>query len=296
MAKAPAQRFRSAMEFHEAFARAIGETPLQITPIAVPALERTEVMARPDFSQPPSTAPQPIATEAPRRSHSAALTIGAAAVVLAGAAWMVGPFGAASSDAPDNPPIVADLAEGRPGSAPTTTPISATVDTGGAGAPTPTPAPDTTRTAAASSRAKPTPLPAAGAPSKPVLPPASFRNVKLLTVNGSRSTASDAVLHFSDAEISVQSSDAKTDVTALRYPQIAKATYVRARDPQWDPLLSAPAGKIDVPGILGRSRHWLVLQSKDAYVILRLDGEDRLDVLKAFEERTGLVVERPGVK
>jgi len=94
----------------------------------------------------------------------------------------------------------------------------------------------------------------------------------------------------------VQSSDAKTDVTALRYPQIAKATYVRARDPQWDPLLSAPAGKIDVPGILGRSRHWLVLQSKDAYVILRLDGEDRLDVLKAFEERTGLVVERPGVK
>jgi serine/threonine-protein kinase len=293
MAKAPAQRFQSAMEFHEAFSRAIGEVPSQVTPIAVPALERTEVMARPDFSQPPSTAPQPIATPAPRRSHSAAL-VAAAAVVLAGAAWFLGPFGTASSDAQDNPPIVADLAEEKPGGAPTTTPISATVDT--SGAPTPTPAPDAAKTAAASSRAQPTPLPAAGASTKPVLPPASFKNVKLLTVNGSRSTASDAVLLFSDAEISVQSSDAKTEAAALRYPQIAKATYVRARDPQWDPLLSAPAGKIDVPGILGRSRHWLVLQSKDAYVILRLDGEDRLDVLKAFEERTGIVVERPVVK
>jgi len=296
MAKAPARRFQSAMEFHEAFARAIGEVPSQVTPIAVPALERTEVMARPDFSQPPSTLPEPIATSAPRRSHRAALTIATAAVVLAGAAWMLGPFGAASSDAQDNPPIVADLAEEKPGGAPTTTPISATVEIGGAGAPTPSPAPDTAKAAAASSGAKSTPLPAVGAPAKPVLPPASFKNVKLLTVNGSRSTASDAILHFSDAEISVQSSDAKIEATALGYPQIAKATYVRARDPQWDPLFSAPAGKIDVPGILGRSRHWLVLQSKDAYVILRLDGEDRLDVLKAFEERTGIIVERPVVK
>jgi serine/threonine protein kinase len=292
MAKAPAQRFQSAMEFHEAFSRAIGEVPSQVTPIAVPALERTEVMARPDFSQPPSTAPQPIATKVPKRSQTASLTIAGAAAVLAGAVWMLAPFGAGAADAQDDPPSVETIPEVKLDSAPTTVPMSATVDTGGRPAATSTP--DAAKTAAASSRAKPTPLPAAGsAPSTPVLPPASFKNVKLLTVNGSRSTASDAVLRFSDAEISVQSSDAKVEATALRYPQIAKATYVRARDPQWDPLLSAPAGKIDVPGILGRSRHWLVLQSKDAYVILRLDGEDRLDVLKAFEERTGIVVERP---
>jgi hypothetical protein len=120
--------------------------------------------------------------------------------------------------------------------------------------------------------------------------------VKLLTVNGTRTTASDADLHFSEAELSVQSSDTKVGSSALRYPEIAKATYVRARDPQWDPLFNSPAGKIDVPGILGRARHWLVLQGKDAYVILRLDGEDRIDVLKALEDRTGLVVDRPVVK
>jgi serine/threonine protein kinase len=293
MAKAPAQRFQSAMEFHEAFARAIGEVPSQVTPIAVPALERTEVMVRPDFSQPPSTAPQPIATNAPKRSHTTSLTMAVAAAVLVGVVWMLAPFGAATSDAQDDPPIVASTAEEKPGNAPTTAPMSATVNTGGAPAPTPTT--DPAKAAAASSPAKPTPLPPGGPPN-PVLPRASFKNVKLLTVSGSRTAASDAALLFSEAEVSVESSDTKVGTTALRYPQIAKATYVHARDPQWDPLLSAPAGKIDVPGILPRARHWLVVQSKDAYVILRLDGDDRLDVLKAFEERTGMVVERPVVK
>ena len=57
--------------------------------------------------------------------------------------------------------------------------------------------------------------------------------------------------------------------------------------------MSGPAGKIDVPGILGRARHWLVLQGADRYLILRLDGDDRLDVLKAFEERARIVIDRP---
>jgi hypothetical protein len=295
MAKAPAQRFQSAMEFHEAFARAIGEAPSQVTPIAIPVLERTEVMERPDFSQTPSLSSPPIVTKAPKRSHAASWTIAVAGAVVAGAVWMFAPFGAGAADAQDDPPIVASLAEERPGSAPTTVPMSATVDTGGSRASTSTA--DEAKAAATSSRAKPTPLPAAGSGSaKPVLPPASFKNIKLLTVSGARSTASDAALHFQEAEVSVQSSDTKVGATAFLYPQIAKATYVHARDPQWDPLLRAPAGKIDVPGILGRARHWLVLQSRDAYVILRLDGDDRLAVLKAFEDRTGIVVERPVAK
>jgi len=291
MAKAPAQRFQSAMEFHEAFARAIGEAS-QATPIATPALERTEVMARPNFSSAPSAAAQAGAATAPERSHTASLAIAVAVAVVAGAVWMLAPVGAGTSEAKIDPPIVADLAEQKPGNAPTILPMSATVDTG---APTPKSTPDAAKAAATSSRANTTPLPPAVS-SKPVLPPASFKNVKLLTVTGSRTTAFDAALHFAETEVSVQSPDTKVGATALPYPQIAKATYVHARDPHWDPLLSAPTGKIDVPGILGRSRHWLVLQSRDAYMILRLDGDDRLDVLKAFEERTGMVVARPVVK
>jgi len=296
LAKAPAQRFQSAMEFHEAFAHAIGAVPSQVTPpIAVPALERTEVMARPDFSQPPAAAPQPAVTKAPRRLDAGWLIVGAALVVTAGV-WFWGPGRGASPAVVDDASLaVAPLAEDKPGPVPTAAPMSATVEAGRT--PVATPAADAARSAAASSRTNATPLPAVGnGLPRAVLPAVSFKNVKLLTVNGTRTTASDADLHFSEAELSVQSSDTKVGSSALRYPEIAKATYVRARDPQWDPLFNSPAGKIDVPGILGRARHWLVLQGKDAYVILRLDGEDRIDVLKALEDRTGLVVDRPVVK
>jgi serine/threonine protein kinase len=286
MAKAPAQRFQSAMEFHEALARAIADVP-QAIPSIVPALERTEVMERPSFSAPPSIVPQ--AESAPQRSHAAWLMLFGAAAVVAGGFWIFGSDRVASSDASNEATIaVAPLAEDQP--LPPIT-VSRPPKDDGAGAAAPTATPDPAKTAVVSSRPKATPLPAAE-PAKPALPDASFKNVKLLTVNGTRTTASDAALHFAEADVSVQSSDAKVGVTALRYPEIAKATYVHARDPKWDPLLSGPAGKIDVPGILGRARHWLVVQSKDAYVILRLDGDDRLDVLKAFEERTGIVVER----
>jgi serine/threonine protein kinase len=291
MAKSPAQRFQSAMEFHGAFARAIADvTPPR--PTVVPPLERTEIMERPDFLRTSAAAEQPSDPKAPQRSTAAWMMLAGAAVIVAAGGWVLTRGLEPAVDAPSATPVaVSPLDEDQP-----LKPITVSrVDESSALAPAgPT---DPAKADAAASRSKPTPVPAAGsAPSKPILPDASFTNVKLLTVSGSRTTASDVALHFQDAAVSVQSSDAKAAATALRYPEIAKATYVHARDPQWDPLLSAPSGKIDVPGILGRARHWLVVQGRDAYVILRLDGADRLDVLKAFEDRTGVAVERPPVR
>jgi len=141
--------------------------------------------------------------------------------------------------------------------------------------------------------AKPTPLPAAAtSTSGPARPAASFNDVKSLAISGSRTSASDVVVRFSDSEISLQSSNGKTAPAVLSYGAIVKATYSRDRDPKWDPELSGPAEKINVPGILGRARHWLVLQGADRYLILRLDGDDRLELMKAFEERTGIVIDR----
>ena len=279
MAKAPAARFQSAMEFHEALTRAIAEAP-HAGPIVAPAMERTEVMERPDFSQPSSAAPQPAGTKAPPRSHVAVLTLVAATVVAAGV-WILTAGRGASSDAAHAASLEnAPLTEARP-LEPAALPAALLA--------APVQRPRCTRAidAAAGSRVRAFEAGPAGR---------VVQEREASDGDGSRTTTSDAALQFSEAEIRVQSSDAKVEATALRYPQVAKATYVHARDPKWDPLLSGPAGKVDVPGILGRARHWLVLQSKDAYVILRLDGEDRLDVLKAIEDRTGIVVERPVVK
>jgi hypothetical protein len=116
--------------------------------------------------------------------------------------------------------------------------------------------------------------------------------VKYLAVTGTRTSASDVVVHFSDVEISLQPADPKAAASVLSYRDIAKATYTRGGDPKWDPSLGGPPTKIDVPGIFGRARHWLVLQGAERYLILRLDGEDREAVMKAFEERAGVTVNR----
>ena len=68
---------------------------------------------------------------------------------------------------------------------------------------------------------------------------------------------------------------------------------MNARDPRWDPSFGAPAGKIDVPGFLGRSRHWLTVQTREAFAILRLDGADRMEILKTLEGRAGVTIDRP---
>ena len=73
---------------------------------------------------------------------------------------------------------------------------------------------------------------------------------------------------------------------------IERATYVRARNPKWDPVLFSPPPDLDMPGILPTARHWLVLQGKAAYLILQLDGDNWLKVLETVESRTGIKVDR----
>jgi hypothetical protein len=191
----------------------------------------------------------------------------AAATVFATGVWSLSPFGAETPDAAASATFRSIGSASRKAPAP------------GAGIATATPA----RVANAAL------VKSAGAPA---LAAASFSDVKFLAVNGSRTSASDVVLQFFEKEVGVQFRDGSPALAALPYRRISKATYAQGRDPQWDASLSGPAGKIDVPGFMGRARHWLVLQSQDRYVILRLDGNDRLDVMKAFEERAGVVIDR----
>jgi hypothetical protein len=153
----------------------------------------------------------------------------------------------------------------------------------------------TTMPVRAARKPTPTPAPVPSAAAVPAVPPASFSGMKMLAVNGARTLTSDVVLQLSDTEVSVQSQDDSIAPIVLPYRGIAKATYAQGRNPKWDTGLSAPAGKVDVPGIgiLNRTRHWLVLQGPDRHVILRLDGVDRAEVMRAFEARAGIAIDRP---
>ena len=128
---------------------------------------------------------------------------------------------------------------------------------------------------------------------KPPTTPAAFGDVKLFVVEGVRTISRDIVLNLSNHEMTLLPNDGGAPITALAYQDVAKATYVHARDPRWEPSLNAPAAKLNVPGIFGRARHWLVVQTKDRYAILQLAADHWLNVLQTFELRTGRKIDRP---
>ncbi|HEX5071224.1 MAG TPA: serine/threonine-protein kinase [Vicinamibacterales bacterium] len=277
LAKRPGHRFQSAAEFREALGAAV-----RTDQDGISVVERTEAMVRPVIAEAAVPAAAPAQPPAPLRPphvwQAAGLTIAVAA-----AAWMFVSFG---SGAAPNPPAVS-LPQGSASSF-----MSARLPPGSPDAPSAPAVPVAVSAKAARGPASVRPVRLAAAAASPVLshPTVSFEHIKWLTVTGTRTAAADVMVQFSDAGVVVQTARGATAI--MPYQRIAKATYARARDPQWDPALSRPAGKIDVPGVFGRDRDWLVLQSVDAYLVLRLDGADRDEVMRAFEARAGLAIER----
>jgi hypothetical protein len=132
------------------------------------------------------------------------------------------------------------------------------------------------------------------APLAPVKPSSSttiavFSNLKMLVVTGPQISDLDVLLSFSSEQLRILPPDGRAPLVTLPYARIERATYVRAPQPKWDPALAGPVAALD---ITGRDRHWLALQSKDAYAILRLDGEWQR-VIEAFESIAARRVERP---
>jgi serine/threonine-protein kinase len=270
LAKDPADRFQSAMEFHESIARCLaGER------VAAGALGgTTEKMSAPF---PRRIAP---ARRAAAGGNAPAWS-GIAVTALAALAIGVGLWRRSSEGVP--PP--ASLPE--PTAAAANVPVMDGSRPAGTTPDVPTPQPQVVEASAgaipggAMQRTAPVPSPV----------PAVFGNVKWLAVQEGRTSDRDVQLLLSKGRLDVVTDDARTTIATIPYRQIAKATYVRARDPRWDPLLSAPADKINVPGVLGKPRHWLVVQTRQTYAIFRLDGNDWAQVLAAFTARTAVPID-----
>jgi eukaryotic-like serine/threonine-protein kinase len=145
--------------------------------------------------------------------------------------------------------------------------------------PSPTPPPEITRAAT------PTPTPV-------VEENLTFPDVKLLSVSGTKAQDQDVLLSFFGGQLAVTGKNGGGAIMSLPYKTVAHATYIHARDPKWDATLPAPSDKLDMPGLIHPSRHWLTLQTHSAYVIFRLDDGNWERILQAVEARTGQKVER----
>ncbi|MEO8482399.1 MAG: hypothetical protein ABI634_09340, partial [Acidobacteriota bacterium] len=116
---------------------------------------------------------------------------------------------------------------------------------------------------------------------------------RAFVVNGKKAEEQDAALHFQGGAITLAAGKGGRVFAALPYKDVTSAAFVRAKNPRWYPTLAAPPAGVDMPGGLFRStRAWLALQSRDTYLIVRLNDEDFRRVLETVTERTGLKVEQ----
>ncbi len=122
--------------------------------------------------------------------------------------------------------------------------------------------------------------------------PATFSDVKLLLVDDKGTHDRDVTIRFENGRITAVPRDDGTPEMPVPARGVRRATYVYARDPLWDASLPGPTGHLKVPGFLGRSKRWLVVQTRSTYVILRLDGDDWEKLIEAFEGHAGVRVVR----
>ena len=265
---------------------------------------RSESVAAP----PPATA----ATPAPATSAATDPSVSAAAGATAGQASATGasagmaaatppadaPAGQMTSSASANVPSGATTASGAakaalststPGGAPAAT-------TGRAGAPAPT---DSSRAAnAASSKASAAAAAARGRASA-VVPavadtPVTYDNLRAMIVTGSKSDEQDATLTFENGHVSLNLKKNNTTIASIAYRDIALATHVHAKNPKWDASLAAPPADVDLPGGLFRSvRHWLALQSRTTYLLVRTNDTDTRTIIQTLTSRTGVKLDEP---
>ena len=123
----------------------------------------------------------------------------------------------------------------------------------------------------------------------------SFKDVRFLRVHGQKADDEDAMLTFVAGQISVTSRRGGPALVSEPYKKIVRVTYTHSKTPKWDSTLPSPPDSLDLPGVgfLRGARHWLVLQTRTDYVLLRLDDSNWKQILETFETRTGLPVDRP---
>jgi hypothetical protein len=150
----------------------------------------------------------------------------------------------------------------------------------------------------------PTPARAAGAAAKietargrgaAAEAPLDFKDTRLLVVVGERTEEQPGVLNFSEGRVAVVNERTGAPIGAIPYADITYALYTRAKDPKWSPVLAAPPATVDLPGnLFSPARHWLALQSRGSFLIVRLSDGNWRQVLQTVTARTGLEVQLSG--
>lgn len=140
--------------------------------------------------------------------------------------------------------------------------------------------------------APPTPASAPAVPATAGPSSAIFRGVRAFMVSGRRAQERPAVLAFTEGAVTLFDESGATRLATMPYRQVTSAAYTRDRDPRWYPTLAGPPADVDMPGGMFRGdRHWLALQSRDSWMIVRMNDGDWRSITEAVTTFLGRKVE-----
>jgi serine/threonine-protein kinase len=120
---------------------------------------------------------------------------------------------------------------------------------------------------------------------------------KAFVKEGDKEREHDAKVLLSDGVVTVTVRLDRTSeavLSTIPFGSVQSVSYSKSKQPLW----TTPSGpkqvfRLDVAlGFFKGDRHWLSLRTNDAFIVLRIDGDDVNSVLAALEERTGRAVER----
>lgn len=109
---------------------------------------------------------------------------------------------------------------------------------------------------------------------------------------GKKASDQDVLLSLTGGQISLTAKGGGSAMVTIPYKSVVRGTYTKARDPRWDASLPSPTEKLDLPGLIRTARHWLTLQTRTAYVILRLEDENFERIIQAVETHSVIKVDR----
>jgi hypothetical protein len=279
-----------------------------IAPVAAPIETAIEPAAAEATASPSSTPEPPTNEPAPSDLAAAAAQAQTPAPVPApsGPSTASGSAKPAQTPGAPPPPATAGASTSKPSAAAAGTATPAAAQSGRGQ--TPATAPATSATSTAPPPSQPTPADAAsrGAAASSAGGTASagttnslaesFGDIKTLVADGTKSRELDALLLLEPERLVVRNRDNGSILQATPYQSIAAATYTRSKQPRWQEAESVAPIPKNFSGsgfFLKSSRHWLTLQSKTEFVILRLEDKNFRMVLASLEARTGLKVQQP---
>jgi len=124
--------------------------------------------------------------------------------------------------------------------------------------------------------------------------PVSYSKVKLLVTQGSKTSEVDVRLGFDADSLTVWLESTNTSVKVFPYSSIVSAVYSQSKHPRWKEGAGAAVlvGVFATPLFFMKStKHWLTIQAKNDFAVLRLDKDNSKTILPSFEVRTGIKVE-----